>query len=89
VAHEIAGRPEIVQALDEAGARPLAVRGDDARHLVDPVPVVLDREHEGTDGRLALALEYTIDRTTAVVEDRPGSKRGAMPAHEHESLRQA
>src|SRR5439155_2998038 len=42
MAQQIAGRDEVVQALHQSRGRALAVERDDARHLRDGPPIMLD-----------------------------------------------
>ena len=80
--------PQLVEVLDEARPRTLAVRGDRPGHLGDCAAVARDGIEQLDDARLALALEHAIDGALAVLQDGIRDEGGAVAADADEGARQ-
>ena len=87
VAQQVARRQQLVERVDEARRRPLAVRGHDAGHRGD-IAAGLERREQQRDRRLALALEDAVDRAIAMRHQRLGGERGAVSADADKGVRQ-
>ena len=88
VTQEVARRPHLVEMLDEAGPRSLAVRGDRAGHLGQRATIPGNRFEQPADARLALAFQDAIDRALAVLEDGGRSEGCAVAPDTDEGARQ-
>jgi len=76
---QVARRQQIVHRMDKARRRPETRRGDRARHR-GQIGARLDRRQQRRDRRLALAAHDALDGALAVLDQRVGDKRGAVPA---------
>ena len=85
MADQVAGRHERIQVVDQARRRSLPVERDDAGHLRDRSPIVLDGFEQCVHRGFALALDDAIDRPAGVLEQVPSDEGGAVAPHEHEA----
>ena len=73
--------------MDKTGRRSLAGGADGARRCGE-VGAGLDRGEQRRQPGLALAAQHAIDRPLAMLKDRLGDKRGAVPADTDHGARQ-
>src|SRR5262249_37154832 len=81
---KIARRPDVVEMIDEGRPRTLAVRGDGARHFSYGAAVARHGFKQLDDGCLALALEHTIDRALAMLQNGLRGEGGAVATNADE-----
>src|SRR5512144_2342180 len=80
VAQQIARRAQIVEGMDLAGRRTLALQRGDAVDPVQPRAIVAPRLEHARRGLLALAAHDAIDGAAGVLEQLARDEGGAVPA---------